>query len=267
MNKIASIILSLCLLLCLSARAQADAAKPSEPVVVSNDKTNYRSDRVKYTFPISVSRVDTSQKSLPQVDACAPAFTTLQGVGSLLIGNETKQAFVVTSKDTPAGGKKVEAGQIVMGCTGPTTLVSKDDVVVIPDALLVSSPPDRYGLTYGTLMVPFKYHFRGDKDFSGGTSVGGYLGFRQDKSGVTGLAVQYVAFLGAATIEVPQTVDGATTTQNMTGVSYGLGLLGTVKDSFHMGLILGADRVNANAGYKDNGKAWLAVSLGFAFSN
>jgi len=40
-----------------------------------------------------------------------------------------------------------------------------------------------------------------------------------------------------------------------------------VKGAFQMGVVVGADRVNKNAGYEDNGKTWLAVELGFAFSN
>jgi hypothetical protein len=32
-----------------------------------------------------------------------------------------------------------------------------------------------------------------------------------------------------------------------------------------MGLVIGADRVSKSARYADNGKMWLAVSLGFDF--
>ena len=62
-------------------------------------------------------------------------------------------------------------------------------------------------------------------------------------------------------------MDGKPVTQELTGVSYGIGILGTVKQNFHMGLVLGADRVNKSSGYVNNGKPWLAASLGFNFSN
>jgi hypothetical protein len=44
-----------------------------------------------------------------------------------------------------------------------------------------------------------------------------------------------------------------------------------VKDSFQLGLVLGWDRVGRSANFANNGKlwlaGWLAVSLGYAFSN
>jgi hypothetical protein len=44
-------------------------------------------------------------------------------------------------------------------------------------------------------------------------------------------------------------------------------LLGTVKDTFQLGVVLGADRVNRNVRYVNNNKPWIAFSLGFDFSN
>ena len=234
------------------------AAQAADPVTAAppSDATNYLSDRIKFQFATQVLRVDMTADKRTATAACAPAFTTFRGIGNLQVGGQPQPAFIVTA----VGGDKDR-------CAGAAPLVAEKDIVIIKQTDIVGTPPDRYGLTYGMLLVPFKYHFTGDKDFTGSTSVGGYLGFRQDKSGLTGLAAQYVVFLGATSVEVAQTVDGQSTSQNLTGVSYGVGILGTVKGDFHMGVVLGADRVNKNAGYKDNGKAWLAVSLGFAFSN
>lgn len=228
------------------------------PVTASppSDKSNYMSDRIKYQFARSVRVVDMTAPQRVATPACLPAFTTMRGIGTLDVDGQTQPAFIVTAVATDPAKR----------CRD-NPVVSQGDVVVVEPDELVGTPPDRYGLTYGTLMVPFKYHMRGEKRFSAGASVGGYMGFRQDRSGKTGLATQYIVFLGATSVAVPQTVDGSTTTQNMAGVSYGIGMLGTLKDSFQMGLVLGADRVNSSAGYKDNGKPWLAVSLGYSFSN
>jgi len=115
--------------------------------------------------------------------------------------------------------------------------------------------------------VPYKMQLKGDRGTSGSASLGGYLGFRQDRSGITGLALQYVFFAGAASIPVVQNVDGQAVSQDVTGLSYGVALLGTVKDTFQLGLVIGADRVNRNVKYANNNKPWLAFSLGFDFSN
>lgn len=235
--------------------APAPAGAPTIAVAApASDKTNYLGDKIKFQYTKFVSKVDmtTAEKTLSS--ACAPAFSTLRGIGTLKIGSNIQPAFIVTNvSDKP-------------GCPS-NTVVKVEDVVVVNQDDLDSTPPDRYGLTYGTLLVPYKYHLAGSKSFTGSTSVGGYLGFRQDRSGITGLALQYIAFLGASNVPVTQTSNGQSSTLDMFGVSYGLGILGTVKGDFHMGIVVGADRVNKNAGYENNGKGWVAVEIGYSFSN
>ena len=229
-----------------SSATHADAA----PI---NDKTNYLGDKIKFQTDMYVEKVDMKSKNKDVSPACVPAFSTLRGIGTLKVGADTRPAFIITN---------VEGGG---SCDDKKVRVN--DVVLVKLEDLNSTPPDRYGLTYGALLVPFKYHLGGSKSFTGSTSVGGYLGFRQDRSGRTGLALEYIGFIGAATVPVAQTTNGQSTTQNMSGVTYGIGILGTVKGSFHMGVVFGADRVNASAHYEDNGKPWVAVEIGYAFSN
>jgi len=226
--------------------AHADAA----PI---NDKTNYLGDKIKFQTDMFVQKVDMTSTDKHLTAACVPAFTTLRGIGTLKVGADITPAFIVTGLNGAGecGDKKVKVNDVV--------LVKQEDIN--------GTPPDRYGLTYGALLVPFKYHLGGSKSFTSSASVGGYIGFRQDRSGKTGLALEYIGFLGAATVPVAQNVNGQSSTQNMSGVTYGVGILGTVKGSFHMGVVFGADRVNASAHYEDNGKPWLAVEIGYAFSD
>jgi len=223
-----------------------------------SDKTNYLGDKIKFQYDKFVSKVDMTTEPKAVSAACLPAFSTLRGIGTLkIVGNaDTQPGFVVTN--VGSDGNRCD----------PSKTVKQGDIVVVSQADIDGTPPDRYGLTYGGLLVPYKYHAAGSKSFTGNTSVGGYIGWRQDRSGMTGLALQYVLFLGAASIPVTQTsAAGQSTTQNMSGVSYGVGILGTVKGAFHMGFVVGADRVNKNAGYEDNGKTWVAVEIGYAFSD
>lgn len=258
-----------------SAAAQAPVAAPAAPEVPASgaaasqgmatvapvsDASNYLSDRVKFQYATSVTIIAMTQPgaSKPVSAGCAPAFTTFKGIGKLKVDNEEHPAFIVTFVAEDKGDRCKKQG---------STLVSVDDVVVVKRIEMQGTPPDRYGLTYGTLLVPYKMQLKGDKGLAGKASLGGYLGFRQDRSGVTGLALQYVMFAGASSISVTQVVDGQPVTQDMTGLSYGLALLGTVKDTFQLGVVIGADRVNKNAKYVNNNKPWIALSLGFDFSN
>lgn len=244
---------------------KGNAEKAPEKALVAfpspaNDNDDYLGDRIKYGYTRSAYKVDmiSDKKTLTLV--CVPQYFTLKGIGKLSVkldpakDSKPENAFVVTGVES----KNIDRTL----CEGTTTIALGEVVVFAPNDI-VSTPPNRYGLTYGTLMVPYKYHI-GSKNFSSSASVGGYLGFRQENSLI---GLQWIGFMGVGQIPVTQNVNGEDKTQNLTGVSYGIGLLGTVKDKFHMGVILGADRVNPGSGYKDSGKPWIAVELGYAFSN
>jgi hypothetical protein len=251
-----------------AASAAAPASAPTARVELAgaSARTNYLSDKIKFSFAFALKRFDLTKAPPTSGDACAPAFTTFKGIGTIRVDNRDVPAFVVTSVPDEAEIAKNEKAHRVR-CTVANQVVAMDDIVVIEQGQIAGTPPDRYGLTFGTMLVPYKYQIKGDKSFASKATVGGYLGFRQDKSGRTGLALQYVGFVGAATVPVAQTVDGKAITQQLAGVSYGVGMLGTVKGTFEMGMVIGADRVSKSANYVNNGKPWLAVSLGFAFSN
>jgi hypothetical protein len=259
----------LVLLVALAPDAHGQAQAPSQPTPIQiasppNDKTNYLSDRITFQFPQFVHRLNMTVEPKTQSPGCAPAGTSFKGIGNGLVNNVSQPLFLVTNVPSVDDENKTSVG--ISKCDNPDQRVKLGDVVQIDPQAITITPPDRFGLTYGALLVPFKYHLKGDKDFSGGASLGGYLGYRQSRSGTLGLAAQYVVFLGAANVAVPQTVNGQTTTQNMTGVSYGFAILGTVKDAFHLGLVLGWDKVNASANYQGNNKPWFAISVGYDFS-
>ena len=57
-----------------------------------------------------------------------------------------------------------------------------------------------------------------------------------------GFEIQGVVFLGATTTSVNEAVDGKERSSNLTGATYGVGILGTVKETFQLGLVVGKDR-------------------------
>ena len=257
---------------------RAQAAAEVKLATPSSDANIYTGDRVKFQYARLVTKVDAT---VPLADGklatslvCLPAFSTLRGIGVLSVDKQNRPAFIVTAVESDPRplsffdelATRPSAPKPEQRClTG--SLAKVDDLVVVDQDTISTTHPDRFGLTFGTLMVPYKFHLAGDHNFSGGATLGGYIGFRQEKSGWWGLGLQYIAFVGAAAVEVPQTVDGQTKSLSVNGLSYGIGILGTVKDSFHMGFVVGADRVGADAKYARNGKPWLALSLGYAFSN
>jgi len=225
--------------LCSPHYSTAEVAKTGS---IPNDNANYLGDRI--TFPVRIN------VKIENVDYCIPAGTPLKGLGAA--DSNGNVLFHVSSYRT------------YKACDGKTAI--PDDIAFeIGSDVLKANVPDRIGITYGALVVPYKYHLNGSKEFSGGTTVGPYFGYRFDRNSI-GLGIKIIGFVGGSSISVTQNVDGNDTTQNLAGFSYGLGIIGQAKNEFQMGVIFGADRVSQSAHYVDNGKLWLAVGLGYSFS-
>jgi hypothetical protein len=170
--------------------------------------------------------------------------------------------------DFLAGTPKVRGGCTSAGLpTGLTTdwhTLSRSVDLRVSEDTIDRSPPNRYGLTYGLLAVPFKYHLTGAKEFTGAATVGPYFGYRTLSSS-NGYGISYVGFLGYSNISVMQTVNGQSASQNLASISYGVGAIATVKGNFQLGGVVGFDHVSKDSNYAYNDKPWLAIELGYSF--
>lgn len=145
------------------------------------------------------------------------------------------------------------------------------------------------GISYGVLAVPFKFHFS-DHALTGGSTIGGYLGFTQDwgftqVSEIFGAGLALVSTTSATSNFTNTTPAGSTSrafatgtststsgntpsTSTLTGLSIAVGLLGKLGNTnTQFGVLIGTDLVEKSATYKYNGKAWLSLSIGYNFSN
>lgn len=212
---------------------------------IANDLNNYLGDRIRFAVRIQAKlKKDTSK------EVCVPPLTRLTVLGS-----------------HEENGKKSLIVKIADGtndCDSKTKLETEEAYLVKSDDLAESGLA-RTGAAYGALAVPFKYQLTGNKDFSGNAMLGGYLGYRFETANHIGYTLTPVGFMGASTISVPTNNGGQATDQNLSGFSYGIGLIGTFKGAFQAGVVLGWDRVGKSAGYQYNGKPWLAVELGYSF--
>lgn len=224
---------------------------------IPSDDENYQGDRL--SFPV---RIEGEYKPFDSDDykkVCIPAGTTLRGLGKTDDGsyvNVRLRKPYISFKD-----------EVSVECDGKAETIPDDVAIRINKSDLHDLVPDRFGLTYGALVVPFKYHFGGSKSFEGNSTVGPFLGYRFDKSGY-GFGVKAIAFVGGAAIRVNRNDEnGGDNDETLAGFSYGVGLLGTVKSEFQLGVVVGQDRVSDGSDYEDNGEWWGAVALGFSFAN
>lgn len=116
----------------------------------------------------------------------------------------------------------------------------------------------KYGVTYGALVIPFKYEGKSN-EISNSTSYHVYVQYQRSSNG---LAEGPFISGGVATADVA-TGAGASTAKN--GVSYGLGWIFDLKkgSGFQMAVMLGQDRFGGSSGYQYEGETWYSFSVGY----
>jgi hypothetical protein len=137
----------------------------------------------------------------------------------------------------------------------------------------------REGWAYGALAMPYKY-YPGAKKFIAGLPVGAYLGWRwgASGSGMTVAAALTLSQVKADTLDPKvKDADGKSAVIGEADVSALSAAFGAVFDinksgagkPFKAGLFVGQDKVNTSPtiGYPYKGKWWVAVQLGFDFTD
>ena len=123
----------------------------------------------------------------------------------------------------------------------------------------------RSGIDYGALVVPFKLQTTGKGSFTSSASVGGYVGYRIPWMDA-GVTFSPVVFAGVSNISTSIVSGGKTTSQTLAGLSYGAGLLFTIKNSIQVGAVVGFDHVDAAQPYAYNDKPWVSFEIGYSFA-
>jgi hypothetical protein len=297
-------------LLSWTRSANADGPQPIGSGQPASDPKNFVGDRVTFFTNFIAKKVDYSkQTAAPITDVCVPAGTIAHGQNPITIQTpagtsagasgtaasgaagttssasttsttSTPLTFFVNAVGTPTATSTASPAIPASAATATTAIcgsnipsVKAGDVVLVDPTVIGQLPYHRQGFVYGTLLVPFKYHFH-SHSFTSSASVAPYLGWQSLDNGNDPTKpkdspwppLQYVLFAGASITPVAgSNSDGSS--QTFAGFSYGMGILTTIKDSFHGGLVVGWDKVNASAKYADNNRPWISLELGFNFSN
>lgn len=259
------------------------------PTPIPNDKTNFLGDRIVFKQKMQghLQRFKKDGTADTPIPICIPGGTYLRDVGqisndeALLVPDCNWRQFFSTF---PFCQEK-EFPQCKWSETDPDPdpkMIPADAQIGIPMTTIQSTatPPDRYGFTYGGLVVPFKFELTGDKEFKGSASLGPYMGYRLgfESSGIE-LAFP-VVFAGisnvsatkttttttAATEKTPASTKESSSTSDLAAFSYGAGLIGILKQTFQFGAVIGFDHAGSGQGYQYNDKPWLAVEIGYQFS-
>lgn len=145
---------------------------------------------------------------------------------------------------------------------------------------LIRTGAYRTGWAYGLLTMPYKY-FPGAKSFVSGAPVGPYLGLRFGSvgAGMTVAAALTIGQVNGDTVNITKDAGGIETktktgSTQLPAISGAVGVIFDISKAqntkaFKAGFFIGRDRVNNDPtiDYKYNGRGWLAVQLGYDFTD
>jgi len=127
----------------------------------------------------------------------------------------------------------------------------------------------REGLTWGALTIPYKYEFH-DHSFQAKPTIAAYGGYESWLAGASVAGVVALGIGASSQSTTPSTGSGTSPTNSSSGgtlalYTIGTGLMFTFGGSFKGGLLVGRDYAGSTAGYKYEGRTWMALSLGAGF--
>ena len=138
---------------------------------------------------------------------CAPKNSRVR------VTKEEDGVVFLNFKSVPSGGvlesfrlSKENEDDSVNDCAqvGELPTVFKDEQYSISRAILDDFGYERRGLSFGALVVPFKYYLGGDKRISASTTVAPYIGYRRFR--VLGLNIMPVVSAGLGLVPVNVTI-------------------------------------------------------------
>jgi hypothetical protein len=124
----------------------------------------------------------------------------------------------------------------------------------------------RTGVTFGGLVIPFKYRLGGDKGITSSSTVAPYVGFRTRYLQGYGVSFTPILSAGLGLVPVTDPTEGKTETKPAFSMAIGLVMTSSKNDQFNAGLVFGRDLLSKSDRTLDPNvdKPWLSFYLGVA---
>lgn len=197
-------------------------------------------------------------KSKPLIWAPRSARFRITGEGEL-----DNKYYTVKFKHVPRNTETESVDSTgTFGIVDDTTWVLVDEHVTyrIPKSRLSKKYRLEYGVAYGVLSIPFRLRTK-NWDVAAGSSLGGYVGFRQRWLGPN----TWLLSVGFSAIPIQDV--NADDVDTKFGLTAAAGIIWHIKNDFQFGVILGLDHIGGNAGdaWVHNDDLWLSAGIGFGF--
>jgi hypothetical protein len=190
---------------------------------------------------------------------CAPAGT--KGV----VNNETDDAVYITISSLPPqeGLMNTKLDTAALSLCVDTDRVKVSNQYVLPKATLAKHSFVRTGVSFGGLVIPFKYRVGKEKELVSSPAIAPFVGFRTAWFQTFGLTFTPVAAAGLSLVPVADS-NGQTSNRAAYTVAIGIRLTSNKNDKFQAGVLYGRDFLNKNDAANDPKllKPWISVYLG-----
>jgi hypothetical protein len=121
----------------------------------------------------------------------------------------------------------------------------------------------RSGVTFGALVVPFKFYVSGDRTITTSSTIAPYIGFRLPQS--FSLTVTPIASVGLGLVPVTDASSGETETKSALSAAFGFAVKSSKNDAFNAGFLVGRDFLSKADEKADPNlrKAWFSLYVGY----
>lgn len=125
----------------------------------------------------------------------------------------------------------------------------------------------RTGVTFGALIVPFKFR-TGDKEIVSSATVAPYVGWRTGWFGTYGLSFTPLFSAGLGLVPVTNPASGKTETRSAFSMATGIVMGSSKNEAFQAGFLIGRDFLGRSDAQLDPGskKVWLSFYVGYTLS-
>ncbi len=187
-------------------------------------------------------------------DRCAPSGS------KIAVNRDDGTSLYLRFRDVPSVAAAASSNT---GCT-TANVVNKFTQYKIARDTLLSYDVRRSGVTFGALVVPFKFRLGNSKEFASSSTVAPYIGFKSDVN--FGLSFTPILSAGIGMVPVADAANNTTTTKAAFSTAVGLVLTSSKSDSFNAGLLFGKDFLNKTDRAADPtvSKPWISFYIGYA---
>lgn len=200
----------------------------------------------------------------PRKPYCAP-----QGSGLTVLQEDRDGKLTVQFYDVPDKARGILTQQVseaaIEKCP-PAQRVNQYTAYQIAKDTLKSFGFRRSGVTFGGLVIPFKFRLGGDRGITSSSTVAPYVGIRSRYLQFFGLSFTPIVSAGLGLVPVSNAAENQTETRPALSLAVGMVMTSSKNDQFNAGLVFGRDVLSRSDRALDPNvdKPWLSFYLGVA---